>query len=109
MANSTKVFISALVLLILVSACNNNGDSSPYEELLSRPPYSKLTDSIHQNSSDPDLYYRRGVLLYKNNNNPPALADFRTAWSMSKKEIYAVNISNVLLDQNPDSAVLFLQ
>jgi len=109
MANSTKVFISVLVLLILVSECNNNSDSSPYEEILSRPPYSKLTDSIRQNSSDPELYYRRGMLLYKNNNNPPALADLRKAWSLNKREIYAMNISNILMQEKPDSAVSFLQ
>jgi tetratricopeptide (TPR) repeat protein len=109
MANSTKVFISLLSLCILVVGCNNNDDSSPYEEILSRPPYSKLTDSIHQNSSDPELYYRRGMLLYKNNNNPPALADFKKAWSLNKREIYAMNISNILLREKPDSAVSFLQ
>jgi tetratricopeptide (TPR) repeat protein len=49
------------------------------------------------------------MLLFKNNNNPPALADFRKAWSLSKKETYAINISNILLEEKPDSAILFLQ
>jgi tetratricopeptide (TPR) repeat protein len=104
-----KIIISLMILLTVISGCNNHNDSSPYEELLSRPPYANLTDSIHQNHSDPDLYYRRGMLLFKNNNNPPALADFKKAWSLSKKEQYAIGISNVLLDKKPDSAVLFLQ
>jgi tetratricopeptide (TPR) repeat protein len=67
-----------------------------------------LTDSIHQNPSDADLYYRRGMLLYKNDNKPPALADLKQAWSLTKKEQYATGISNILLDK-PDSAVSFLQ
>jgi len=91
-----------------LTSCNNSNDSSPYEELLSRPPYANLTDSIRQNSSDPDLYYRRGMLLYKNKNNAPALADLKTAWSLTKKEQYAIGISNILLD-NPDSAISFLR
>ena len=48
------------------------------------------------------------MLLYKNNNNPPALADLREAWSLAKKEQYAIGISNILFDK-PDSAVSFLQ
>ncbi|MFI5188321.1 MAG: tetratricopeptide repeat protein [Chitinophagales bacterium] len=109
MPNFIKTFIPLLFLVVLNPGCNNQDDSSPYEELLSRPPYSKLTDSIHQNSSDPDLYYRRGMLLFKNNNNPPALADFRKAWSLNKKETYAINISNILSEEKPDSAISFLQ
>jgi len=103
-----RSFFPLMISLLLTSSCNNESDeSSPYSELLSHPPYSKLTDSIRQNSSNPDLYYRRGVLLYKNNNNPPALADLRKAWSLSKKEIYAVNIINIFLQEKPDSAVAF--
>ncbi len=104
-----KVIILFTIVLIAVSSCNNSNDSSPYEELLSRPPYTNLTDSIHQNSSDPDLYYRRGMLLFKNNNNPPALADFKKAWSLNKKEKYAVGISNILVAEKPDSAISFLK
>src|ERR1041385_5850761 len=105
---SLRFFIQFVCISFALASCNNLNDSSPYKELLSRPPYANLTDSIHQNSADPDLYYRRGMLLYKNNNNPPALADLNTAWSLTKKEEYAVGISNILLDK-PDSAISFLQ
>jgi len=101
--------IIAIALFLIVNSCNNSSDSSPYEELLSQPPYANLTDSIHQNSSDPVLYYRRGLLLFKNDNNPPALADFKKAWSLNKKEEYAVAVSNIFLDEKPDSAINFLQ
>src|SRR4030095_1054171 len=93
MVRDNKVFI-LLIVLLLFAACSDHNDASPYEDLLSRPPYASLTDSIHQNSSDPDLYYRRGMLLYKNNNAPPALHDLRKAWSLSQKEQYAIGISN---------------
>jgi tetratricopeptide (TPR) repeat protein len=105
---SLRFFIGAICILFVITSCTNARDSSPYEELLSRPPYAGLTDSIHRNSSEPDLYYRRGMLLYKNNNNPPALRDLRTAWSLSQKEQYAIGISNILLDK-PDSAISFLE
>src|SRR5689334_524325 len=104
---SLKVF-TCCVFISFVISCNNSNDSSPYKELLSRAPYANLTDSIYRNPSDADLYYRRGMLLYKNNNNPPALADLQMAWSLIKKEQFAVGISNILLDK-PDSAISFLR
>src|SRR5438046_8158618 len=107
MTMNSKAFIFLLLPFSFIS-CNNHDNSSAYEELLSRQPYANLTDSIHKNSSDPDLYYRRGMLLYKNNNHPPALADLKRAWSITKKEQYAIGISNILLDK-PDSAISFLQ
>jgi tetratricopeptide (TPR) repeat protein len=104
-----RTFAFVSLLFIIINGCNNNDESSPYAELLSEPPYASLTDSIHHYPSDPDLYYHRGLLLFKNNNNPPALADFRKAWSINKKEIFALDISNVLLIDKPDSAVSFLK
>ena len=105
---SLRFFMQSVCISFTLINCSDSNDSSPYQELLSRTPYANLTDSIHQNPSDPDLYYRRGMLLYKNNNSPPALADLKRAWSLSKKEQYAIGISNILLDK-PDSAVSFLQ
>jgi tetratricopeptide (TPR) repeat protein len=49
------------------------------------------------------------MLLYQNHNNPPALADFKKAWSIEKKEAYAVGISNILVSDKPDSAISFLK
>jgi len=97
------------VVFLIIASCNDSNDSSPYEELLSHPPYSNLTDSIHRNSKDGELYYRRGMLLYQNNNVPPALADLKKAWSIEKKEIYAVGVSNILVADKPDSAISFLK
>ena len=104
-----RLFIPAIAMAISISGCTDAGDSSPYEELLSRQPYASLTDSIHKTPSDPGLYYRRGLLLLTNNNQPPALDDFRKAWSMDKKEAYAIGISTILVSKKPDSAIVFLQ
>ena len=102
-----KLFFAALLTLVMLG-CNNTESSSPYDEILSQPPFSSITDSIHKEPNRDDLYFRRAVLLNKNNLPEPALADFRKAWSLAKQEGYAAGISNILLEKKPDSAVLFL-
>lgn len=97
-----------LVLMFLFAACNNNKSFSQYDEILSQPLFSSITDSIRKEPNRDDLYFRRGVLLNKNNLPEPALADFRKAWSLAKEEVYAVGVSNILLEKKPDSAVVFL-
>ena len=109
MTRNIRALFVFVISLVAVSACNDGKSGSPYDDLLSRQPYANLTDSIHQSPSDADLYYRRGMLLFKNNNNPPALADLRKAWSLNKKETFAMAISNILLDGKPDSTISFLQ
>jgi tetratricopeptide (TPR) repeat protein len=109
MAINLRAIVVLVVLLVFIGACNDHEQTSPYADLLSRPPYANLTDSIHQTPSNADLYYRRAMLLAKNNNNPPALADLSKAWSLNKKESYAMAISNIIIDSKPDSAISFLQ
>jgi tetratricopeptide (TPR) repeat protein len=93
----------------LLTGCNSNEDSSPYSEVLAQAPYSSLTDSIKKEPRRDDLYFRRAVLLNRNNFPEPALADFRTAWSIRQDESYAIAISNILVDKKPDEAVTFLK
>ena len=102
-----KIFFFLLLLLVLLG-CNNNKSSSPYDEIFSQPPFSSITDSIRKEPNRDDLYFRRAVLLNKNNLPDQALADFRKAWSLAKEEGYAIGVSNILLEKKPDSAVLFL-
>ena len=99
-----------LFLTILLWGCNDNNDtSSPFDEILSQPPYASLTDSIRKEPVRDDLYFRRAILLNKNNFPEPALVDFRKAWSLAKEESYAVGVSNILLEKKPDSAIDFLK
>jgi tetratricopeptide (TPR) repeat protein len=67
-----------------------------------------ISDSIRKEPKRDELYFNRAVLLNKNNFPEPALADFKKAWSLKKDERYAVGISTILLERNPDSAILFL-
>jgi tetratricopeptide (TPR) repeat protein len=104
-----KLLIPFIVLIIAATACKNNDYTSAYDELLSQTPYSSLTDSIKKEPGRDDLYFNRAVLLNKNDLPEPALADFKKAWSLSKREQYAYGISTILLQNKPDSAILFLQ
>ena len=103
-----KIFSLLIGGLILISSCNDKRTSSPFGELLNQPPYAGLTDSIKQQPKNDELFFRRAVLLNTNNLPEPALADFKTAWSIKKDERYAYGLSNILLDKKPDSAILFL-
>jgi tetratricopeptide (TPR) repeat protein len=96
-------------ILGCIAACNSGKSySSKFEEILNQPAFSSITDSIKKESNRDDLYFRRAVLLNKNNLPEPALADFRKAWSLQKEEVYAVGVSNILLEKNADSAILFI-
>ena len=97
-----------LSVVILIWSCNNNEATSPYDDILTQPPYSSITDSIRKEPNRDDLYFRRAVLLNKNNLPEPALADFKKAWVLAPNERYAVGVSNILLEKKPDSAVIFL-
>jgi tetratricopeptide (TPR) repeat protein len=99
-----------LFLSFLIWGCNSNADSSsPFDEILSQPPFASITDSIRKQPGRDDLYFRRAVLLNKNNLPEPALVDFRKAWSIAPVEPYAVGVSTILLEKKPDSAILFLK
>ncbi len=99
------VFLFSLFLL----SCTSGNETSPYEDLLSKDPYKQLTDSIHDYPDNDNYYFQRAILLNKDNQQEPALADFQKAWSLRKEENYAVGISNVLLEKNDPTAIRFLQ
>lgn len=102
-------FILIFVAAIMVIGCNNDKDTSPFDEILLQPRYASITDSIKQEPGRDDLYFRRAILLNKNNFPEPALADFKKAWSLSKQENYALGASNLLLAKNKDEAIDFMQ
>jgi tetratricopeptide (TPR) repeat protein len=104
-----KIALGVVCTMTFLTRCNDNTTSSPYDNVLKNPPFDLLSDSIRKNPETDSLYFRRAVLLNKNNYPEPALADFRTAWSLHKDERYAFGISTILLDKNADSAILFLR
>lgn len=101
---------SFLLIMIVATGCAGSGeDDSPFTEILTNPPYSAITDSIAKEKNRDDLYFRRAVLLNRNNLPEPALADFRKAWSLNQEESYAIGVGNILLEKQPDSATVFLK
>lgn len=104
-----KIFIALSVLIISISACNQQDEQTAYDSILKEAPFDVLTDSINREKNNDALYYRRGLKLKEANYTEPALADFNKAWSLNKREEYAVHISSILLDKKPDSAQVFLE
>jgi len=102
-------FSLLFVVIMLAIGCNNDKDTSPFDEILLQPPFAAVTDSIKDEPNRDDLYFRRAVLLNQNNFPEPALEDFKKAWSLSKKESYAVGASNLLLAKNKNEAIDFMQ
>lgn len=76
--------------------------------MLYQPPYNKLTDSIEKTPQNADLYFRRGTLLYTNEQSVLAEKDLRTAWQLNPKEEYALRLANFLKEKNTDEAIRFL-
>ena len=111
MKGFVKIITGILSALILLNSCDNkNNESSPYDDILNQQPFVSLTDSIKKQSSDDELYFRRAVLLNKNNFPEPALADFQKAWSLKKDERYAFGVSNILLEKKkPEDAIVFIK
>ena len=103
------IFIFILLPVFFISGCNNLVSSSPYDEILSLPPYAAISDSIKSAPKNAELYFRRAVLLNKNNFPEPALADFEKAFSIDKKEQYAFGAGILLMKTKPDAAITFLQ
>jgi tetratricopeptide (TPR) repeat protein len=94
-----------ICIACLFLSCNDDNTVDP----LSQPPYDKISDSISKAPNDADLYFRRGGLLYSNNQPVFAERDLRKAWELQPKEEYAVGITTLLKEKNPDSAIFFLQ
>lgn len=96
-----------LILPFVFVACHNEDAND--DTVLSQPPFDQLTDSIRQAPQTPGLYYKRGILLYQNNQAAYAEQDIRKAWQLAPKEEYALSMTTLLKQKDPDSAILFLQ
>jgi tetratricopeptide (TPR) repeat protein len=106
LALSMHKMISALFLLSLsLLSCNSDENDT----LLSAPPYDKLTDSIKDFPKDAELYYKRGRLLFGNEQLSSAEADLKKAWTLQPREEYGLSLTTVLKQKGVDSAIQFLR
>lgn len=100
--------ILALAFVTAVTGCGNTSGSEE-EKILSQPPYDRISDSIQDIPTDAGLYYRRGTLLYSNEQINLAKKDLQTAWQLQPREEHALRLTTILRQQNADTAIQFLQ
>jgi tetratricopeptide (TPR) repeat protein len=91
--------------LITIASCSNNNE----DPVLDQPAYKTITDSIRANDRDPDLYYRRAVILYDHREKKYAEDDLRKAWSIKPKEAYALSLTTILRERSDKEATRFLE
>ncbi len=104
----TKLFFNSFLILIFISSCNDNKQTSLFDNILLKEPFNALTDSIKMDNKNPDLYYRRSILLQKDRFTEAAIADLQKAWDLSGKEDYAFELSSLLLENKPVAAEKFI-
>ncbi|RYY40909.1 MAG: tetratricopeptide repeat protein [Chitinophagaceae bacterium] len=97
--------IVLLLFTAILFACNNE-EKDP---LLDGTAYAPLTDSIRQSPTNADLYYRRGRLLFANNEFAAAKRDLRQAWTLQPREDIGLSLATALRRESDDSAFVFLQ
>jgi tetratricopeptide (TPR) repeat protein len=99
-------YLLLMLAVVVFAGCN---DATKEESFLNEAPYSGLTDSLKQQPQNAGLHYRRGALLYQNNQLPAAAADLKKAWQLQPTEEHALSVVTVLQRTNKDSALQFLQ
>ena len=91
----------------ILFACNDNADES--ENVLHQPPFHTVSDSISKDPGNAALYYRRGTLLYGQDEKELAGKDLWMAWHLAPTETHGLSLTTFLKEKNTDSAILFLQ
>lgn len=97
------------ILAVLMAGCKEN-EADKMADLLKKPPYAGITDSINAAPQNADLYLTRGVRLSQNNQHELATADYEKAWALAPAEGTALAyISNLMLVDKPAEAVKLLK
>ena len=99
-----KIFFLLLLPAVLFS-CDEESRFDP----LAEPPYDKITDSIRKFPENPELYYRRGRLLFENNQPVFAARDVKKAWDLEPRESYALSMVTLLKEKGNDSTIAFIE
>jgi tetratricopeptide (TPR) repeat protein len=101
--------IGYCLLGLFIAGCKQD-NTDKIGQLLSKPPYAGLTDSIKAAPQNADLYLARGMRLSQNNLHELATADYEKAWQLAPAEGTALPyISNLMLVDLPDSAISLLK
>lgn len=100
-----------LLLLVLMTACGNNGTDMPKDEIFNDPAIAKITDNISRNPENAELYFKRGLLLIQHQKDSLALNDLKKAVSLdSGKAEYYSAIGDLLFEHKDlDGSVQWLE
>lgn len=98
-------FLIVFSIAYILSGCRNNDKTNV---VLEQQPFASLTDSINKMPGNSELYYKRGVLLFENDQPQYARADIEKAWRLAPKEEYALSLTRLIKQTNNDSAIAFL-
>jgi tetratricopeptide (TPR) repeat protein len=93
--------------LALIIACNSNDNSS--KNILNQPPFDAISDSISRDPSNAGLYYRRGSMLYQQDQKLLAKQDIEKAWELEPSETHGLSLTTILKEISTDSAIVFLE
>ena len=87
-------------VVVGMTACNGSGNRKDADRaaILTRPPYSSLTDSIqdHLGADQASLYFRRAELLSHNDQHELAAADYGRCWDLRPDEATGVRYAATL-------------
>ena len=74
-------------MLLVCTGCNfSEGDQNGSAKILNEPPFKPITDSIEDDSDNPDLYLKRAQLLIQKKQTALAVNDYRKAWELRPDE-----------------------
>ncbi|HYF31191.1 MAG TPA: tetratricopeptide repeat protein [Chitinophagaceae bacterium] len=96
-----------LVAILLFAGCTT--DQAP-NEILNKPPYAGVTDSIKRFPDNTELLLIRGNRLSQNNQHELAYQDYRRAWRRDSSEMAGMLfVSNLLMLNRPQEALELLE
>ena len=99
-------FVPIILFVFFAGSCQSKTDTA---STLNNATFQPLTDSINQFPERGDLYYKRGVLLFENNENSLAEADLRKAWNLQPTEEHALSLVTLLISKDQNEAITFIK
>lgn len=113
MKNPISLYL--LFILIIFISCAGCGGSETrgtpeQSDILKKPIFASINDSIKQFPQNADLYMRRAIMLSRNDAHEIANADFKKSWELSPTKENALQYAaNLAIIGRPAERLKFLQ